>query len=103
LIAVGTAKNVYLIDTATGEEIARIPHIDVVNDVSFSADGNILATASSKALQFWNLAKIQKIEKGDLVAEACKRLIENFSEADWQRHFGNEPYRILCENLPVLE
>ena len=103
LLAIGTAGNVYLIDTATGEEVARIPHVDIVNGVSFTADGSTLATASSRAIQFWDITKIQKIEKGDLVTNACLHLTENFSEAKWKDLFREEPYRILCENLPVLE
>ena len=103
LLAVGTAGNVYLIDTSTGEEVARIPHVDIVNGVSFTAAGSTLATASSRAIQFWDITKIQKIEKGDLVTNACLHLTENFSEANWKDLFLEEPYRILCENLPMSE
>jgi WD40 repeat protein len=97
LLAVGTASNVYLIDTDTGEEVARIPHADNVNGVSFSADGNILATASSKVVQFWDVTKIQlqRIKKGDLIRIACSRLPKNFSDAQWGHLLA------LCENLPV--
>jgi WD40 repeat protein len=101
LLAVGTATNVYLIDPDTGEEVARIPHIDIVNGVSFSADGSMLATASSKVLQFWNIQDIQKIKKDNIVPTACSRLVANFDTAQWQALFGEEPYRPLCENLPV--
>jgi WD40 repeat protein len=101
LLAVGTSDNVYLLDPATGREIARIPHIDIVNGVSFSADGKILATGSSKVLQFWEIAKIQRIRKDDLVPTACSRLIRNFDTAQWSALFGDEKYRTLCENLPV--
>jgi len=103
LLAVGTAGNAYLIDTASGEEIARIPHIGIVNGVSFSADGKILATASSKALQFWDIGTIPQVRKNDLISTACARLIQNFDTAQWTALFGNEPYRILCENLPAPE
>lgn len=101
LLAVGTSSNVYLLDPATGKEIARIPHIDIVNGVSFSGDGKILATGSSKVLQFWDISKIRRIRKDDLVVTACSRLIENFDTAQWTALFGDEKYRTLCENLPV--
>jgi WD40 repeat protein len=101
LLAVGTAQNLYLIDPGTGEEVARIPHIDIVNGVSFSADGNIVATASSKVLQFWNIANIQQIKKGNLIPTACSRLIGNFDTAQWHALFGDQQYRTLCENIPV--
>jgi WD40 repeat protein len=97
LLAVGAASNVYLIDTSTGEEVARIPHADNVNGVSFSADGNILATASSKVIQFWDVTKIQlqRIKKGDLIRIACSRLPKNFSDAQWSSLLT------LCGNLPM--
>ncbi|HLO15412.1 MAG TPA: PQQ-binding-like beta-propeller repeat protein, partial [Anaerolineales bacterium] len=101
LLAVGTAQNAFLIDTTTAEEVARIPHIDNVNGVSFSEDGNILATASSKALQFWDIAKIRQIKKANLDTTACSRLIENFDASQWHALFGDEAYRPLCPNLPV--
>ncbi len=101
LIAVGTAKNLYLINCSTGEEVARIPHIDIVNSISFSPDGTILVTASSRVLQFWNPATIPQIKKGDISRAACSRLIANFDAAQWQALFGDEPYRTLCEDLPV--
>ncbi|MGZ9167107.1 MAG: WD40 repeat domain-containing protein, partial [Anaerolineales bacterium] len=103
LLAVGTASNVYLIDTGTGEEIARIPHADNVNGVSFSADGNMLASASSKVVQFWDVKKLQlqQIKKGDLIKTACSRLTQNFSEVEWKRYVGNDQPRELCEGLPA--
>jgi WD40 repeat protein len=102
LLAIGTAKNVYLIDIATGEEIARIPHIDIVNGVSFSIDGSSLATASSKSLQFWNMASIVR-SNDQLVPTACSRLVRNFDAAQWRTLYGDQTYRTLCESLPPSE
>ena len=95
LLAVGTAKNVYLMEVATGEEIARIPHLDIVNGVSFSSDGTSLATASAKVLQFWNIAEIHQIKKDNLITTACSRLVENFDSAQWHALFGNEDVQAL--------
>jgi len=101
VLAVGTAKNLHLINPDTGEEIARIPHVGIVNGVSFSADGKIVATASSKVLQFWNIENIQQIGRNDIITAACSRLLANFNTAQWHTLFGNQEYRTLCENIPV--
>ena len=104
LLAVGTASHVYLIDIA-GKELARIPHLDTVNGVSFSADGTYLATASSTTLQIWEMDKIPliKSEPDDLISAACSRLFKNFDPPQWTTFFGNEKYKTLCEDLPVPE
>ena len=103
-LAVGTAKNVFIIDAASGKEVARIPHTDIVNGVSYSPDGKYLATVSSKVLQFWETAQLQRIEingkSKDLISAACSRLFRNLSRAQWETFFGTEDYVALCENLP---
>jgi len=100
LLAVGTAKYVHLIDS-TGKELARIPHIDTVNSVSFSGDGNYLATTTSTLLQVWAIDQIELIKRDDLIPAACSRLVRNFDTAQWSTFFGQEKYKTLCENLPV--
>ena len=99
LLAVGTAKNVYLMDTATGKEVARIPHISTVNGVSFSGDGSYLATASSRSLHFWEMAKIRQVKTNDLVSITCLYLFESFSPAQWETFFPGESYEPLCKDL----
>ncbi|HEU4744863.1 MAG TPA: hypothetical protein VFS61_06485, partial [Anaerolineales bacterium] len=100
--AVGTATHVYLMDIG-GQELARIPHLDSVNGVSFSADGKYLATASSTLLQIWAIDKLQLIKSGELIPAACSRLFENFDPAQWSTFFGSEKYKTLCDSLPVPE
>ena len=100
-LAVGTATDVYFRVATTGEESARIPHPDTVNDVTFSYDGKILATVSSRILQFWNISNVSQIHRDDLIAEACSRLLENLSPSQWETIFSGEAYRHLCEHLPV--
>lgn len=94
LLAVGTASNVYLIDTSTAEVITRIPHADNVNGLAFSMDGNTLATASSKVVQFWDATKLrqQRIEENKLISTACSRIPQNFSDEQWSEQIE------LCEN-----
>ncbi len=103
LLAVGTAKTVYLMDIATGKEVARISHRSSVNSVSFSADGSYLVTASSQALQFWEMAEIQQIRSEDLITTACSYLYKNFSSAQWGQFFVGEKYEPLCKDLPTPE
>ena len=101
LLAVGTAKNVYLVDVASGKEVARIPHLSTVNGVSFSTDGSYLATASAHTLQFWELAKIRQVRSDDLIPATCSYLYENFSSTQWEQFFAGEPYEPLCTDLPT--
>jgi len=101
ILAVGAAKTVYLIDPITGKEINRIPQADIVTSVSFPADTDILSTASANVIQLWDVDTLQKIEKDHIVETACSRVINNFDAAQWFAYFGEEPYRPLCENLPV--
>ncbi len=101
LLAVATVNNVHLIDTASGEEVSRIPHKGIVYNVSFSPDGTILATASLKLIQLWDVSSLQKLNTADLIETACSRLIWNFSSSEWNVMFGDQTYTKLCKNLPV--
>ena len=35
-----------------------------------------------------------------LVVTACRTAGRNFSDAEWQEYFREEPYRRTCEKLP---
>lgn len=100
ILAIGTLNHVYLIETQSGREFARIPHANNVNAVSFSADGAILAAASGRVIQFWQVANIKRVESNQIVKTACSRLIQNFGESEWSAFFGDQPYKKLCEDLP---
>lgn len=97
---VGNLSNLIILDPNTGKEISRILHKDAVTSIAFSSDGNTLATASLKAVQFWNVQNIQLIPSETLESTACSRLTQNFDTAQWESFFGEEPYRKLCESLP---
>jgi WD40 repeat protein len=99
-LLVGSLNNVFIVDPNTGKEIARIRYKDIVQGISFSADGANLATASLRALQFWDVEKIQLITNKELETAACTRLTQNLDRAQWAVFFGNEPYRKLCVDLP---
>ena len=100
-LLVGVPGNVYILSPLTGVEMARIRHKDSVNGLSFSADGNTLATASLRAIQFWDVQKIPEVQGDSLINAACLRLTQNFTPSQWASFFDDEPYRKLCEKLPV--
>ncbi len=100
-LAIGTTNNIYLIDPNTVEETARIPQAGTVYGVSYSPDGKTLVTSSLKAIQFWDVTKIETVDSNNLVQTACSRLTTNFSKAQWSNFFGDEQFKVLCDGLPV--
>ncbi|HNF36067.1 MAG TPA: TIR domain-containing protein [Anaerolineales bacterium] len=100
-LLIGALNNVFVLDPFTGGEITRIRHKDTVNSMSYSVDGVTLATSSFKAIQFWDMQKMSQLQGDDLIKAACNRLTQNFDTAQWTTFFGEEPYQVLCENLPV--
>jgi len=96
----GSEKFAYIWDVTSGEERARLPHIDQVSSVSFSRDGSLLATASKKIIEIWKFSAIPMTATKDLEATACKRLTANLSSSEWQTYFPDESYRPLCPDLP---
>lgn len=100
-LAVGVRNTIFVINPLTVEETARIPQAGDVTGLSYSADGTVMATASSRAIQFWDVTRLEVIDSNELVPAACARLTMNFSEAQWSNFFGDEEYRVLCPALPV--
>lgn len=101
VLAVGVRDNVFLIDPLEVREVARIPHAGDVTGLAYSVDGDRMATASLRSIQFWQVAPIQAVGPDDLVGAACSRMDANFSQAQWSNLFGGEEYRVLCPGLPV--
>lgn len=102
LAAGGSSGFAYLWDLTIGEEVSRLPHSDEVASVSFSNDGNILATVSRKVVQFWDVPALPLVPTSELVAEACSHLMANMSESEWENIFEEE-YRPLCPDLQAAE
>ena len=104
LLAGGSSsKFAYLWDISLGQEVARIPHNDLVSSVSFSPDGAELATVSRKTVQIWDVAALPTISTSKLVDAVCAHLIANLSEARWASIYPDEEYRPLCPDLAVKE
>jgi len=96
----GTMNNLLIYDPAAGHEINRIPHRDAIYGISFPPDGTTFATASMKAIQFWDVQKISDITTDGLVKSACLHLTQNFTSAEWAAFFEEESYRKQCGDLP---
>jgi len=97
----GAQDGLYVFDPMTGQEIARLPHKDIVRGVSFSPNGNRLATASDRLIQLWEPDALPIIREDELIKTACSRLVQNFSLVQWTTFFGDERPRHLCPELPV--
>src|SRR5262245_6714440 len=99
LITGGTDRTARLWDLERFGEVVRLAHPTAVNAVAFSPDGHHLTTASGDPLAPAHTVREWLWQAGDLVAEACARLDRNLSQEEWQRHFGNEPYRKTCKHV----
>jgi hypothetical protein len=69
-----------------------------VNGVSFSEDGRYLATGSSQALRFWEMAGIPLVRTEDLIRTACLSLPENFDVPQLSALFEEEDYEPVCDD-----
>ncbi len=100
-LAIGGSEGfAYLWDVNTGEEMARIPHSFEVSSVSFSSDSSLLATVSRKVVNIWNVAALPLVRDEELLITACSRLTRNIDKAQWENLFYDEPYRLICPDLP---
>lgn len=99
LAAGGTSNFAYLWDISIGEEVSRLPHSDAVTSVSFSNDGNLLATVSRKVVQVWDVPALPLVPTSELITVACSHLTANISESEWEVIFPEEDYHPTCPDL----
>lgn len=99
LAAGGSNTFAYLWDLSSGEEVSRLPHSDAVTSVSFSNQGQLLATVSRKVVQFWDVPALPLVSTSELIPVACSHLTANISESQWEIIFPGEDYRPLCPDL----
>jgi len=104
LIAAGGSNAfAYIWDLSLGEEVSRLPHSESVTSVSFSSDGNLLATVSRKTVQFWDVPALPLVPTSELINEACLHLTTNISESEWEIIFPGEDYRPICPDLQASD
>jgi len=96
----GPSGFAYLWDTATTQEMTRIPHNDPVTSVSFSPDGKLFLTVSRKFVRIWAVESLPMVPREKLIQVACSHLTSNFSTEEWHNIFGEEEYRLTCPDLP---
>jgi WD40 repeat protein len=97
LASAGQDKTVRLWDVKTGQPVGTLAgHTDAVNSVAFHPAGTLLASASQdKTIRLWDF------DPGPLKLQACKMANRNFTEKEWTRFFGDEPYHQICPDLPL--
>ena len=91
--------------TQSKDEISRITSYDNAIFTKFSPDGRYILTTGCDFnsygicnerhifILYWRIE--------DLIAETCRRLPRNFTQAEWMQYFPDESYRATCPNLQV--
>jgi WD40 repeat protein len=83
-------------DATTGARLAQLPDAGYLHSAAFSPDGRYLLAGYDEhaaALWLWR--------SRDLRDQACARLTNNLSHAEWKRWFPKQRYRQVCPNLPI--
>ncbi|MCB0209199.1 MAG: AAA-like domain-containing protein [Anaerolineae bacterium] len=131
IVTTDNENTVRIWDGRTGQLKAALPHASQVSNIQWSVDRKFVATESDNVVRVWNTedgnlrffvngsqAKWRhngriitvvseqniishQIYLKDLLEAACKKAPRNFSQAEWQRYFLDEPYQPTCPNAPI--
>jgi WD40 repeat protein len=80
---------------ASGQPITELLHEGRVNDAALSPDGRYVATASADGA-----ARLFLLRTDDLINEACRRVVTNLTEDQWNRHVSLGRPRKTCLSVP---
>jgi WD40 repeat protein len=92
---------VKIIDLSESREISQIDLDKPYSHISFSNNDIRLLTwgdeiAPSKTNKIAKMPSIWKWQTEDLIKEACIRINREFTNDEWNKYFGDEPYREVC-------
>ena len=96
--------SVNLWDVRSRERIAELlGHASGVNSVAFNPNSRLLASGSCEQVDLMDThgeVILWVIAPDAARGNACRMANRNLSSEEWQRYFGDEPYRKTCSNLP---
>jgi WD40 repeat protein len=101
-IATGSSeKSAAVFDASTAKEMARWDCGGEVREVAFSRDDKYVLCAGRQSTHD-SIAVVRRVlwRTQDLLEAACTGVGRNFYHWEWQRYFGDRPYRRTCPELP---
>ena len=78
----------------SGQPLILRGHETAVSDILITEDGNHLISAGADTIRLW--PTLQSIQ-----ANRCQLVGRNFTQTEWERYFGDEPYRLTCDQYPA--
>ncbi|MFA4917342.1 MAG: hypothetical protein WC560_11830 [Syntrophales bacterium] len=84
-------------EVATEVEVGQCPHEVVIEDVVFSTDGKLLASAIRDGI-----SHLWRWQLEDLIREACGRMTSKPPLSEWSKYLGEDPYHPSCPGPPGL-
>jgi WD40 repeat protein len=90
-LAAGAFGQVIRVFNLDGQELARVGQPQEIENVAFSSDGRMMATASYSGLPI-----VQMWQTHDLIETACRNLDRNLAQEEWEKYFAGESYRKTC-------
>lgn len=83
-------------DVASRQPLIRpiLRHTEAVNSLTFSNDGNMLASAGNEII-LWDMSSESWLKK------TCALAGRNFTQSEWLQYFPGEVYRVTCPEWPA--